>query len=144
MSKQLFLVVFFICFGITTEVFFTAIYETIEFWPDRGNKLEGHTYIWMAPIYSLIPLLFPLGIKWMKNWHIFFRSIVYMLGIFVIEFISGFLLHMIIGICPWDYTGDTYSVMGYIRLDYFPAWMIFGVIVEKFYLYISSVVKTSE
>jgi hypothetical protein len=63
MSKQAFLIIFFICFGITTEVFFTAIYETIEHWPNKGNKLEGHTYIWMAPIYSLIPLLFPLVVS---------------------------------------------------------------------------------
>ncbi len=142
MSKKFFLIVFFICFGITTEVFFTAVYDTITLWPNAGNKLEGHTYIWMAPIYALIPLLFPLGIKWMKGWNMFFRSIVYMLGIFVIEFISGFLLEKIIGVCPWDYTGTSpYEIMGYIRLDYTPAWMIFGIIVEQFYKYIASKVQ---
>ncbi len=139
MSKTFFLVVFFICFGITTEVFFTAIYEFVELWPNGSLKLEGHTYIWMAPIYALIPLLFPIGYKWMKNWNIILRAFMYMIGIFIIEFISGFLLEQITGTCPWDYTGTSkYEIMGYIRLDYFPAWMIFSIIVEKFLLYIQS------
>ncbi len=140
--KKFFLVVFFICFGITTEVFFTAVYDTIQAMPNHNWKLEGHTYIWMAPIYAIIPLTFPWMYEKMKNIHIFFRSIVYMIGIFIVEFIAGFLLEQIIGVCPWDYTGTSpYEIMGYIRLDYTPAWMIFGVIVEKFLLYINEKIR---
>ncbi|MGB1216661.1 MAG: putative ABC transporter permease [Saprospiraceae bacterium] len=105
------------------------------------RKLEGHTYVWMAFIYALIPLLFPLGIKWFGHLNIIIRSIIYMIAIFIIEFIGGFLLDSLTGFCPWDYTGSTWSVMGYIRLDYFPAWMVFGIIVETFYKFVSEKIK---
>ncbi len=142
MQKKIFLVVFFICLGITTEVFFTAIFEGLWDWNERSIRLEGHTYVWMAPIYALIPLLFPIGIKLFGHWHILIRAFLYMIFIFIIEFISGFLLETITGYCPWDYTGKSkWEIMGYIRLDFFAFWMFFGIMVEKFYLFLQAKIK---
>jgi uncharacterized membrane protein len=52
------------------------------------------------------------------------------LGIFVVEFITGFILDKFTGHCPWQYM-SRWNIMGYIRLDYLPAWMCFAYIIER-------------
>ncbi len=142
MSKKLFLIIFFICLGFTTEVFFTAIYDNALDWNDRSIRLEGYTFLWMAPIYALIPILFPIGFKLFGHMHLIVRAFLYMVGIFIIEFIAGFILETITGYCPWDYTGKSnYEIMGYIRLDFFACWMVFGIVVEKFLKYLMEKIK---
>ncbi len=143
MQKKLFIIIFFICFGMASEIFFTAIVENI-FWDYSEDKirLKGHTYVWMVPIYTLIPFTFPLMLKWIGKYHVLIRSFIYMVGIFIIEFISGFILDTLIGFCPWDYTGESpYEIMGYIRLDFFPFWMFFGIVVEKLLLYLQEKIQ---
>ena len=38
----------------------------------------------------------------------------------------------ITGKCPWEYTTG-WHIMGYIRLDFTPAWMFFSFIIERLY-----------
>jgi len=54
-KKLVFYMLFFICLGMTTEVFFTAISDFIA--GEGSLRLMGHTYVWMAFIYALIPIL---------------------------------------------------------------------------------------
>jgi uncharacterized membrane protein len=54
-----------------------------------------------------------------------------MLGIFTIEFLTGGLLRLITGACPWDYGSGALSVMGLIRLDYAPLWAVLGLFFEE-------------
>ena len=56
-----------------------------------------------------------------------------MLCIFSAEYISGFILEMTVGVCPWDYTAAKYNIDGYIRLDYAPAWFAAGLFFERMY-----------
>ncbi|NLG32902.1 MAG: hypothetical protein GX550_05215, partial [Syntrophomonadaceae bacterium] len=57
--------------------------------------------------------------------------------IFTIEYLTGWLLSVIIGVCPWDYSGLTrYSVDGFIRLDFFPVWFTAGLIFERIHDYL--------
>ena len=92
----------------------------------RGEwRLVGQTYLWMLPIYGCGILLEPIHER-IRPLPWFFRGLVWTSLIFGIEGGTGTLLKMIIGSCPWDYTGTPLAAWGgTIRLDYAPLW--FGV-----------------
>ena len=58
------------------------------------------------------------------------HGILYMVLIFVAEYVCGFWLRRR-GICPWDYTGRHSSINGLIRLDFAPLWFMTGLLFEK-------------
>ncbi|HBM75127.1 MAG TPA: hypothetical protein DD429_06175 [Clostridiaceae bacterium] len=112
--------------GWCIEVFWTGIGSLL-----RGNiKLQGWTYIWMFPIYGLAVFMEPIHDK-MRSWHFVFRGGVYTALIFLTEYTSGWMLRVITGLCPWDYSGSPSSVNGLIRLDYAPAWFVAGLLFER-------------
>ena len=78
--------------------------------------------------------LFILIMSKTKNVPIIFRLFIYAIGIYIVEFASGFLLDMLTGSCPWEYK-EGLHILGYIRLDYLPAWMGFGYLLEKLVLF---------
>ena len=138
LKKTLFLCLFFGCFGMTCEIFFVAFANIImdtPLWDEPLWSLTGKTYVWMFPIYILIPLAMGPIIKLLKERPLVLRLLIYVLGIYIVEFSTGFLLEQITGKCPWEYTTG-WHIMGYIRLDYFPGWLIFAFIIEYLYLYI--------
>ncbi|ACL69282.1 putative ABC transporter permease [Halothermothrix orenii] len=97
----------------------------------RGDiNLRGWTYLWMFPIYGMALLMEPVHNQ-IRNWPAIIRGGVYTLIIFTIEYSSGWFLENIIGTCPWDYSKSRYSIKGFIRLDYAPAWFIAGLLFEK-------------
>ncbi len=110
--------------GWCIEVFWTGFGALI-----RGDvKLTGQTYIWMFLIYGLAILLEPIH-NHIRNWPTIMRGGIYTVLIFTIEYITGWLLKLVLGICPWHY--DTiYAVNGFIRLDYAPAWFVAGLLFE--------------
>lgn len=132
MKKKLFLFCAFACVGITTEIFFTAITELMDMF-SAGNinwKLKGHSYIWMFPIYGSAGIFFPFALKFIGKLNIIIRACIWGVGILVVEFITGGLLDFFTGQCPWEYTTGIH-IMGYIRLDYFPLWALFGLGIEQ-------------
>ena len=134
-GKRIFSFFLYAAFGITTEVFFTAIVDLINSGTLDNLSLKGYTYIWMFPIYGSISIAFPLGYAKLKEWNFLLRYLTYAVVILIVEFISGFLLEQITGTCPWKYT-EGWHIAGYIRLDYLPLWMVFGAMVEKFHRYV--------
>ncbi len=130
---------FFGAFGITTEVFFTAF---VSFFTGTivlekpPLALTGFTYVWMFPIYMLIPVLFRIILPHLIKFNVVLRILFYVVTIYIIEFTTGFILDVTTGSCPWEYTTG-WHVMGYIRLDYFPAWAFFSFLIEKLYRYVS-------
>ncbi len=123
----------FSCIGITAEIFFTSIYTNVEAVMHHEPvswALQGRSYIWMFFIYGFASLFFPFAMDKMKNVPMFFRLLVYATGIYIAEFTSGFLLEKFTGRCPWLYE-EGWQIMGYIRLDYLPAWMGFSFLLEK-------------
>jgi uncharacterized membrane protein len=140
MSRQFFLCLFFACFGITAEIFFVAftnLYNNTPFCNEPLMSLTGKTYVWMALIYALIP--FFAGILYNRMQYIpwVVRLLVYTGIILCVEFISGFVLEQLTGECPWKYN-EGWHIMGYVRLDYTPAWMFFAAIVEYLYRFIDN------
>lgn len=92
--------------------------------------LDSHTYLWMFPIYGLAVFLEPVHeeIRAYKWWA---RGLIYMIIIFCVEYLTGYLLDYLVGKCPWDYSGNTFAVQGYIRLDYAPVWFAAGLLFEQ-------------
>lgn len=115
--------------GICMEVFWTGLGAFFN----GDMKLSGFTYIWMFPIYGLAVFLEVVYDK-IRSMPLVFRGGVYALLIFVVEFTSGMLLKMIIGLCPWDYSSSRFSVYGVIRLDFFPVWFVAGLFFEKVHI----------
>jgi len=94
---------------------------------------QGHSSLWMFPIYGSLAIFFPLGYRIVSEWFLPIRACFYAAGIMIFEYCAGYVLHRYIGVRPWQYT-DGWHLNGYVRLDYFPRWMIFGVFVEWFFL----------
>lgn len=133
------MMLFFGAFGIMGEVFFTAFYalfsgQTIADKPPLA--LAGYTYVWMIFVYMLIPILFRYILPYVIKFSTLIRLLIYVLTIYIVEFVSGFLLEQITGNCPWEYTSGLH-IMGYVQLYYFPAWLFFAFLIERMYLYLS-------
>ena len=131
MKQKLFLFAAMGCLGMTTEIFFTAIVQLTDMVRagDVNLRLMGFSYIWMFPIYGLAGIAFPPILKRIEHINILLRMCVYAIGILIVEFFTGWFLDFATGQCPWEYkTG--WHIFGYIRIDYFPLWAMFGMMVE--------------
>jgi len=114
--------------GWALEVGFTSISDTV--WM-RDRRMKGHSYLWMLPIYGSGGMLLEglherLASRGVPRWR---RALVYMAGIFGMEYGSAVLLNTLIGDVPWRY-GRGINVRGYVRLDYAPFWYACGLLFE--------------
>jgi uncharacterized membrane protein len=119
--------------GLSTEIFFTAavaFYHNVREHTPIDWGLTGHSYVWMFFIYGIGAILFPLVHRHLSGFPLLLRIFFIALGIFAVEFITGFILDKLTGHCPWQYT-SRWNIMGYIRLDYLPAWMGFAYLAER-------------
>ena len=99
--------------------------------------MTGHTYVWMAFIYALIPVLGVLFHHNVAHLKIWLRLPLYVVLLYAVEFTSGYLLKQLTGSCPWEYkTG--WHIMGFIQLEFFPAWLAFVWMVERLYIFINN------
>lgn len=98
----------------------------------RNLKLIGNSSLWMFPIYGSAAFLTPL-MQRLKNAPLFKRGFIYMLFIYLGEYLSGALLKQK-NMCPWDYSRTSYHYQGLIRLDYAPIWFLVGLFYERFLL----------
>lgn len=116
--------------GWCGEIVWTAIRDRV-----RGRasdwKLRGTTYLWMFPIYGSIVFLYEPVHDLLRAWPWALRGLIYTLGFFAAEYLSGWLIKRLTGSCPWDYSQwSRFSVNGYIRLDYAPIWFLVGLGLE--------------
>ncbi|MCL4515807.1 MAG: putative ABC transporter permease [Firmicutes bacterium] len=112
--------------GWIMEIIWTGLGSAIH-----GNwRLVGKTYLWMFPIYGLAVFLEPIHdrIRPLPAWV---RGLIWMAVIFAIEYLAGWVLKLVTGSCPWDYSRTPYSINGFIRLDYAPAWFAVGLLFER-------------
>ena len=139
-THTFFMILFFVCLGMTSEVFFTAFTALFTGVPVNGKPIiamAGDTYVWMAFVYALIPILGILFYDKVKHIPFYFRLPLYVLIIYIVEFSSGYLLRVTTGECPWNYTTG-WQIMGLIRLDYFPAWLCFAWMIERLYVFMNN------
>ena len=92
-------------------------------------KLEGHSSIWMFPIYGMAAFLAPIS-RLLRKQCVWVRGAVYTGAIFLTEFITGSFLKRR-GMCPWDYSRARFNIHGVIRLDYAPVWFLTGLLYEQ-------------
>ena len=123
--------------GWCAEILFTSIKSAIH----QDWRLVATTSLWMFPIYGLAALI-PSIYKRIKKMPWFIRGIVYMIGIFATEFITGSILQYF-GVCPWDYSDCPRNFKGIIRLDYAPFWFLLGLFYERLLLQMKSVKSIS-
>lgn len=118
--------------GWCMEIFFTGLYSLF-----RGNpELSGTTYIWMFFIYGLAVFLEPIHDK-IRRLSFIIRGGVYSILILVTEYLTGWFLSELIGVCPWDYGSGKYIVNGFTRIDAAPLWAVAGLLFEKLHDVIS-------
>ena len=113
--------------GWCIEIIWTAFHGI----KSKNNKFIGYTSIIMFPIYGLASVIKPISLKLKKmKMPTIIRGIVYSIGIFMVELITGSILKKTNN-CRWDYSEKKYNINGVIRIDYAPLWCIVGVIFEK-------------
>lgn len=102
-------------------------------------SLTAQTYLWMLPIYGLAVFLEPFHDQIRSApWPV--RGFIWASLILGMEYASGWLLRLIIGFCPWDYTGQSrFAVDGLVRLDYFPVWFAAGLLFERIHDYLNRI-----
>lgn len=116
--------------GWCFEIVWSAVTE--KAWgKQRDWRLVGHTYLWMFPIYGLLaPLGEPIHNLLRTNfWAV--RGVAYLIGIWLVEFATGWMLRHLTGKCPWDYSAFRGNVQGIITLEYAPVWFTFGLAFER-------------
>lgn len=112
-------------YGWCIEVLWTGLHSLASHDP----KLMGTSSLRMFPIYGMASMIGPLSAH-LKRFGAVTRGLVYMLGIYAVEYSAGTYLKKR-GCCPWDYSDSPYHVNGVIRLDYAPLWFLTGLFYEK-------------
>ncbi len=116
--------------GWCGEVIWTAVGERVTR-RQTDWTLHGTTYLWMFPLYGSLAIFYEPLHDAIRDWNILARALIYMLGFFTAEYIAGWLLRKLIGVCPWDYSRITrYHVHGYINPTYAPVWALIGLGLE--------------
>ena len=120
----------FLTFGVLgwcIEILWTGLQALLA----GDAALTAKTYLWMFPIYGMAAFaapFFPALRRYCPLWQ---RLGLYCLTIFLVEFGTGALLRLFVGVCPWDYGENPLSLLGLIRLDYAPLWAALGYFFEE-------------
>lgn len=107
------------------EIFWTSL-ESLK---NGDIRLIGYSNAWMLLVYGLAVFLEPLH-DIMKHWNVFIRGMIWMVLIWGIEYTTGIILHTILGVYPWYYTGKL-AIDGLVTLAFAPAWFVAGLIFER-------------
>lgn len=122
--------------GWCLEILWTGIGSFIS-----GNYLlYSFTYMWMFFVYGMGALLEPIH-DIIRNRNVYLRGGIWVLIIFSIEYLCGWILHNILGHCPWDYGTGILSINGYIRLDFTIPWFFTGLLFEKVHDFLDAIEK---
>ena len=102
---------------------------------DQGKAQRAaaglEAYLWMYPLYGLIAPLYEPVHNALRAWPWPLRGVIYVLGFWAMEYLTGWLLKRVIGACPWDYSRARWHVHGCIRLGYGPVWFLVGLGLES-------------
>lgn len=99
-------------------------------------RLMGYSNIWMFFIYGCAVFLEPIH-DIIHNWHWFARGSIWVVIIWGVEYASGSLLYLALGVHPWLYSGP-FAVDGLITLAFAPAWFAAGLLFERLHYRLDS------
>ena len=118
-------------FGCCLEILFTGIKRLVAS-RFRDWSLQGKSYIWMLPIYGSAAFLFEPVHNALRDLAWPLRGLIYTAGLYVVEFVTGWLLKKLTGRCPWDYSSRArFHFRGFVRWDYAPFWFLFTLALEQ-------------
>lgn len=106
-------------------------------WTGLGSALAGdrrlvsRTYLWMFPIYASGGLVLEALLPRIAPWGWFWRGLAAVVAVYVVEYVSGWMLRRATGRVPWDYSGQPFAVHELIRIDYAPAWFLLVLLFER-------------
>jgi len=129
-KRVLLRVLLFALFGLVFEVCFTDLGAMLQ---GRIGR-HGNTSLLMMLDYGLLGLAVGPLAEALKRRRVplALRAVVYMLGIFSVEYASG-RLFTACGWSIWDYSKLKWNVHGQITLLYAPVWYCLGLWVEFLY-----------
>ncbi|MCB0367501.1 MAG: hypothetical protein H6624_02535 [Bdellovibrionaceae bacterium] len=126
--------------GVAHEVFWTGLIDSIK---HKDRRLKGRSSLWMFPIYGAVVFIVMLVQEYFGSSPWWIRGLLYSFLILAWEYVSGFLVRLIAGVAPWDYSQTTedgvgspkrFQIHGLVCLEYAPIWFIEGLIAEWVYL----------
>jgi hypothetical protein len=132
----IFKLAFFGALGLGIEVIFTSIAQARN--PKKRNrqKLFGYSSLWYFPLYAtFIPATLYLLQTPLEGQYWLVRGVVYALVIHIGEFTTMGVLHVLNGESPSEseYKTSGRSIHGLTRPDFFPGFVLMGLIFEYFY-----------
>lgn len=118
----------FLFYGVTgwgIEIVWTGLGSLIS----GDLRLMGYSNIWMLLIYGCAVFLEPLH-DIIAEWNWLARGAIWMVLIWGMEYTSGFLLYIVLGVHPWIYSGPL-AIDGLVTLAFAPAWFCAGLLFER-------------
>lgn len=83
------------------------------------------------PVYGLAQPLFEPVHDRIRHRPPVVRAAIYGAGFLGVEYASGRALRRLVGSAPWDYDTARLGIDGLVRLDYFPLWAAYGLVLER-------------
>jgi uncharacterized membrane protein len=125
-------------FGWVVEILFTSISNSYK---KKSWQLKGFTYLWMFPIYGFGGLLFEMVYNYFLTQEFSFivRMPIYLIGLYVIELVAGFILLKLTGNYVWKYEGK-WQYANLINFLYAPLWILFLIALEWLNLFLNRIV----
>ncbi len=93
-------------------------------------RLRGQVSLWAFPLFGLLAVFYEPVHDGLRPIHWFMRGATYAVGIWVVEYVAGWLLSKLLGHCPWDYSGWRGNLQGLITWEFGVVWFAFGLALE--------------
>ncbi len=116
--------------GWCSEIVWTAVRKRVT-GVARDWLLMGETSLWAFPLYGSIAFLYEPLHDALRAQFVLVRGVVYLIGFWLVEYISGWLIWKITGKKPWDYANSPGgSLNGLIRWNFVFVWLPAGLALE--------------
>lgn len=113
--------IFYASLGLLIECVFTGLHSLII---EKNPRAVCTTYLPMGILWGFGGLFFEFIHSLLSG---FWFVILMVPCLFLFEFSFGFVFMKIFNRKLWDYGGAKYGVMGLIRLDYLPFWLLLAI-----------------
>ena len=118
------------------EVIATSIMDYIK---NRDPRLKGETYLWMLPIYAVVPYIYFFVTSTFEESGWIAKGFIYMAAFYLLELVAGLIIKALVGVSPWNYKNYRFNFKEVICLEYAPVWFIYGVVGELYYEFLLAI-----
>ena len=118
------------------KVIATSIMDFIKY---RDPRLKGETYLWMLPVYAVVPYIYLFVTSTFKDSGWIVKGFIYMIAFYLLELMAGLIIKALVGVSPWNYKDYRFHFKEVICLEYAPVWFIYGVVGERYYEFLTAI-----